>query len=452
MTGRNGSDAGGGQPRTRRQVLAATLGAAGMVGLAGCGGDGEDATATATPESAVKIGLSIPTTGASLNEGRQLRSGYELAAANLNNSNGFADSDVFQEGLGGGLLGEEVTLVVENTSSTAEGARESAKTLIQDEGVDMFTGAGSTQEALVQQSVATEESTVYMGGFAPGTLVTSECSEYAFNEMFNYKHAVQALLPVLESEFGSDNTFVQMYPRSDNGNDFADWIESIMATDPLEEGGLWQQLNTVGTRVGTEDYTDSLQEVVDIGPDVIVLGYTGLDGATVLRQAQEIVPDEKDIVVPVFDRPLARNAGSAIDGILGATHWDPGLKNDTSGVFTDAWDAVTQSDDDKAKNPSGLVHLAYVQLFQYAAAAERAGSLEAGDVIAELEDHTYTSGLGGEETMRACDHQAARPVPIVRGRPQSLQLGGVYFEHVATSTEAGYPCEEKPASECSVGE
>lgn len=452
MTGRNGSDAGRGPSRTRRQVLAATLGAAGMVGLAGCGGDGEDATATATPDSAVQIGVSIPTTGASLNEGRQLRRGYELAAANLNNSAGFAGGDVFQEGLGGGILGQEVKLVVENTSSTGEGARESANTLIQDEGVDMFTGAGSTAEALAHQSVATEESTVYMGGFAPGTAVASECSEYAFNELFNYKHAAKALLPVLESELGTDKTFVQMYPRSDTGDNFADWMEEVLATDPLDDAGLWQQLSTVGSRVGTEDYTDALQEVVDIGPDVIVLGYTGLDGATVLRQAQDIVPDDKDMVVPVFDRPLARNAGSAIEGILGATHWDPALENERSAAFTDAWDAVAGSDDDKATNPSDLVHLAYVQLFQYAAAAERAGSLDAGDVIAELEDHTYTSGLGGEETMRACDHQAARPVPVVRGRSQSSQVAGVYFDHVSTVTEAGYPCEEEPASQCSAGE
>ncbi len=450
MTGRNGIDADGGQPRTRRQVLAATLGAAGMVGLAGCGGDGDSSTATATPESGVTIGLSIPTTGGALNEGRQLRYGYELAKENLNNSEGFAGSDVFQEGLGGGILGEEVELVVENTSSSAEGARKSATTLVQEEGVDMFTGAGSTQEALAHQSVATEESTIYMGGFTPGTAVVEECSEYAFHEMFNYKEAARALLPVLEEEIGADKTFVQMYPRSDVGNAFSDQIETVLATDPLEEGGLWQQLSTVGTRVGVEDYTDPLQQVVDIGPDVAVFDYIGLDGATVLRQAQDIVPEDTEIVVPVFDRPLAQNAGGAIEGVLGTVHWDPSLENEVSELFTDAWESVAQDDDDMTTNPSGLVHLAYTQLFQYAAAAERAGSLDAGDIIAELEGHTYTSGLGGEETMRACDHKATRPVPVVRGRPRSTQLAGVYCDHVTTAMDAGYACDEEPAATCSL--
>lgn len=448
MTRRTGTDTDGG--RTRRQVLAATLGAAGMAGLAGCGGGGNGGgTATDTPDTGVKIGLSIPTTGAYLNEGEELRFGYELAAANLNDSAGFAGGSVFQEGLGGGILGEEVTLAVENTSSTAEGARESAETLIEEEGVDMFTGAGSTAEALTHQSVATEQSTIYMGGFAPGTSVSSQCSRYAFNEMFNVKQAARALLPVLAEEFGTDNTFVQMYPRSQAGNDFTDLVEDVVATDPLDEAGIWQQLNTVPTRVGIDDYSSAIQDVVDIGPDIIVFNYTGLDGATVLRQARDIVPDDKDIVVPLFNRPMAANAGSAIEGILGTVHWDTRLETETATAFTDAWEAATEAGDDKTTNPSGLAHLGYVQLFQYAAAAERAGSLDPDDIVAQLDDHTYTTGLGGEETMRACDHQSMRPIPVVRGLPGSSQLAGTYFEHVTTSMDAGYPCEEKPASECS---
>jgi len=36
----------------------------------------------------------------------------------------------------------------------------------------------------------------------------------------------------------------------------------------------------------------------------------------------------------------------------------------------------------------------------------------------------------GEETMRACDHQSQRAIPVVQGRPESEQGDGQFFNIV----------------------
>lgn len=449
MSGRDAATGSGGRWRTRRQVLT-TLGAAGALGLAGCsggnGGDGGDGgngdgggdggSTGGDGPGPVTVGLSIPTTGGALPEGEELKAGYDLAVKHLNNGEGFASGATIQEGLGGGILDRPIETVVRDTRSTASGAKESTTTLVTDEGADVLVGGGSSVEALAQASVADAESTVYMAGFAPTPdFGGSACSTYAFNEMFNTKLIGQALAPALRSQFGTENLFGQLYPNTDLGKSlFAD------VQRPLEETIDWRQIGAESARVGTTEFRKPLERLIELGPDVIVLNFTGLDGADALREAREVIPEDIGIVAPLFNRPMARNTGEPLKDIIGTVQWDADIDNDVTDAFVDAWGGDGQ--------PSDLAHLAYVQLFEYAAAAERAGSTEADAVVSALEGHQYDHG-SGQSTLRACDHQAMRPVPVVKGLPGSAQEDGKYFRVFEVNGEVGYPCEDKPAADCS---
>lgn len=57
---------------------------------------------------------------------------------------------------------------------------------------------------------------------------------------------------------------------------------------------------------------------------------------------------------------------------------------------------------------------------QYAAAVDRADTFRPPDVIRALEDYGCVAGIGREK-KRGCDQQAVRPVPGVRGFPESAQ-------------------------------
>jgi ABC-type branched-subunit amino acid transport system substrate-binding protein len=456
MTGRDVADDGR-MGRTRREVLAAA-GAAGVVGLAGCSGDGDGpgATPTATPQPAyanmpvegdtVTIGVSVPETGVYSGEGAQLRVGYELAAMNINQDRGYSDEGIFPALAGSpGVRGKEIEIVTGNTGSDTEQARESAQTLIDTEGAVMLAGGASSDEAIAHQGLANDRGVIHMVGFAPGNSIGGEnCAVTGFQEMFNAAMAANALKQALIDEHGFEATFAQVRPRSDVGESFATSIAAEMA------GEGWQELATETTRVGTQDFREQIQSAAEESPDVLVLNYYGLDGAHALTQADELVGGDVDIVVPLYNRPMARNAGGAMEDVLGTIHWESAILQENSRKFTNAWRSAYASDDRRAQEPSGLAHLAYSQLFQWAAAVERAGSFRPPDVAAELSGHTYDLGMG-EETMRECDHQAQRPIPIVTGLAEDQQYWGRYYEFQEILTGVGYGCDEDPAADCELG-
>ena len=456
MTGRDVADDGR-MGRTRREVLAAT-GAAGLVGLAGCSGDGDGpsgATPTTTPQSeyanmpvsgdTITVGVSVPETGVYSGEGGQLRVGYELAAKNINEDRGLVNAEDFSVLQGsGGVRGKTIEIVTDDTGSSADQAADSARNLIDNQGAQMLAGGASSDEAIAHQRVAKNRGVIHMIGFAPGTSIGgSNCANTGFQEMFNAQMAASALRQALVDRHGYETSFAQVRPESDVGESFATSIEEAMT------GEDWEHLTTQTTRVGTQDYRSQIRSARDQDPDVLVLNYYGLDGAHALRQADEIVGGDVAIVVPLYNRPMARNAGGAMEDVLGTIHWESAVLKRNSRRFTQAWKSAFSTNDRRATEPSGLAHLAYMQLFQWAAAVERAGSFRPPDVAAALEDYSYDIGLG-QETMRACDHQAQRPIPIVTGLAADDQYWGRYYEFQEILTGHGYSCEEAPAADCSM--
>lgn len=460
MSGSDGAAGRQASPRTRREVLAAA-GATGLVGLAGCGGDGDgngdggNTTPTETNTYAnypvegdtVKIGVSIPETGVYSGEGEQLLAGYELAAQNINEGRGFVNNETFS-GLGetSGILGKDIELVVENSGSGGDQATDSAEELIDDQGVIMLTGGGSTDEAVAHQAVASDRSVIHMVGFAPGDVLSGEnCAAVGFQELFNASAAAEAIRPVVVGKYGEDLGFAQIRPRTDVGETFQNAMRNS-----LEQAG-WNQRVSRTTRVGTQNFEGPFQEAIDRDPDVLVLNYWGLDGAHAIRQADEMKSDDMEIVVPMFNRPMARNAGAAMAGVIGTVHWDSSIIRPVSQQFSDAWTEVyTAEEDEVATRPSGLAHLAYNQLFKYATAVERAGSFEPPAVVSELEGMSYDIGMGSQE-IRACDHQSKRPIPVVEGLPDEDQDWGRYYERRQTVRGAVPGCDKLPASDCSMG-
>jgi ABC-type branched-subunit amino acid transport system substrate-binding protein len=262
--------------------------------------------------------------------------------------------------------------------------------------------------------------------------------------MPNAEQMADALAPTLAAELGEEQLFAQVYPRSPVGEELFAAVQTA-----LEEQANWRQLTSARTRVGGQSYEGPIREALEVGPDVLVLDYYGLDGANALSTARELVSGDTEVVTPLYNRPMAANSGGAIEGVLGTVTWDVSVTESVSPAFREAWRGAYADDGRIGTEPSGVAHVAYVQLLGYAAAVERAGTFEPPAVVDALEDHSYDVGLG-TETMRACDHRAERPVPVVRGLPAGEQSDGRYFELVDVETGVTYGCDEGPASECSL--
>lgn len=448
MTGRDTRTGSTERFRTRREVLA-TVGAAGSIALAGCGGDGSDGgDTTETEEAGIQVGVAIPSSGAYGNEGDELQAGYLLAVQHINDGGGAIDTPPFED-LSGGVLGENIQLTIKDTGSSGDEARQAAEGIIAETDVDVLVGGASHEEALALQSVAAEEELVYMGGFTPTSALGGEnCSQYGFNEIQNPVMMANALRKPVAGALGPENdiAYAQMHPDNDIGDQYADAFKRLA---DIGDGWFHQDRANVATREGAQSYTGSVETLKSAGPDMIVLNYYGLDAANVLREAVSQFDDSVKIVVPMMNGVFARNAGDAMAGVLGTTHWHPAVGGAFSEAFVDSWSDIASENSDLGLTPTATAHVAYVQLAQWAAAAERAGSVDTSGVISALEDRSYDVGLGSS-TLRACDHQAQRDVPVVRGLGPDERSTGDYFELDEVASNVGYGCDEGPAANCSL--
>ncbi|WP_254537733.1 ABC transporter substrate-binding protein [Halomarina litorea] len=469
---------------TRRDVLkgAGVAGTAGLVGLAGCttedtaggggggggggdggggggggdngsggngsgGGGGDDYPALGNypiEGNTALFGFNVPTTGPYSSEGEDELRGYEMAVKHLNEGGGWVDSQ-FDDLSGDGVLGYEIDYVEGDTATDPNTATQSANRMISRDGVIMFSGGSSSATAIAQQQVAQDNKVLFMCCLTHSNETTGiECRRYGFREMFNAYTTGQALAPVLKEEYGEGLTFYQLYADYSWGQTQQESMNQF-----LTEVAGWEQADSVPTPLGTDDYGSYLSQAADSGADVLVLNHYGLDGATSLQQAIDAGLDQNmELLVPLYNRPMAEAAGGAIEGVFGTAAWDSQIDNTPSKEFTEAF-----GQEFDGRIPSGPAQLAYAQTLQYAAAVERAGTFYPPEVIRQLEDYEYDNIGMGAETMRACDHQAIRDVPVVRGLPADQQSKGSYFEivNITSRDDLWYACDEGPAAECELG-
>ncbi|MFC7045488.1 substrate-binding protein [Halobacteriaceae archaeon GCM10025711] len=453
---------------TRRDVVkaVAAAGTTGLVGLAGCTGGQEDSGGDDTTESGdgggsggnqeeypslgnfpiqgdkATFGFNVPQSGPYSSEGEDELRAYKLAVKHLNNGGGWVDD---WDDLGGdGVLGYEIDYVSGDTATDAAKADESASRMVNRDNVIMFSGGSSSAVAIAEQGVAQREKVLFMACLTHSNDTTGkDCVRYGFREMFNAYMTGQALTPVVTEEYGDDLSFYQLYA------DYS-WGQTQQASMKqfFEEAG-WSQVDSVPTPLDTSDFSSYLSEAQNSGADALFLNHYGLDGANSLTQAIDMgIDQEMEIVMPLYNRPMAEAAGGAIEGIYGTIAWDSQIDNEPSNKFTQVFQ------DEYDRLPSGPAQLAYAQTLQYAAAVERAGTFYPPEVIRQLEDYEYDNIGMGPETMRGCDHQAQRAIPVVQGLSASEQGEGQYFRivDVTSRDQVGYACDEGPAAECELGE
>ncbi|GAA5433259.1 hypothetical protein Hjap01_02744 [Haloarcula japonica] len=452
-SGRNG-----GGPSVFRRNLLRSIGAAGLAGLAGCGGsegvtDGNE-TPTPTPVGnfpvsgdSVTFGFNVASSGAYSTAGKQELRGFKLAVKHINNGGGWVTSEKYESPLDGdGLLDKDVEFVVEDTGGSSDTARSNAQRLTDSEEVIMLAGGTSSSSSLANQEVAAQNQIVYMSTMANANSLTGvDCNRYSFREMFNNRMAAEALAPALSDEFGDDINYVKI--SQDN-----EWGRTLRNDMDTALGNLgWSPVWDTTAQVGTTDYSQYAEDLESVDFDVVVLGLGGLDAVNALRAFREVFP-ESNIVLPIASRGIAQTAGDAIEGVIGTVAWSPEINSPLSNTFRETFreEYGNSTGTSKSASPSGAAHIAYTQALQYASAVERAGTFNPIDVIGELERHEYDVGLG-TQTLRACDHQAMRKVPVVRGKPEVRQSYGSYYGLVGEPVDVQYACDSGPAANCSLG-
>ncbi|WP_154326041.1 MULTISPECIES: substrate-binding protein [Haloferax] len=429
-----------------------------MAGLAGCtgggggdgdgngGGDGEDYPSLGNypiEGDTATFGFNVPQSGPYASEGEDELRAYQLAVKHLNEGGGWVDSQ-FDDLSGDGVVGYTIDYVDGDTATDADQARQSASGMIQRDNAIMISGGSSSAVAIAVQGLCQNEKVMFMACLTHSNDTTGkDCVRYSFREMFNAYMTGQALAPVVKEAYGEGLKFYQLYADYSWGQ-----TQQASMNQFMTDVAGWEQVESVATPLGTTDYSTYLSEAQSSGADVLILNHYGLDGANSIQQAVDAgINEDMEIIVPLYNRPMAEAAGGAIENVYGTLAWDSQIDNAPSKEFTEAF----QSEYDRV--PSGPAQVAYAQTLQYAAAVERAGTFYPPEVIKQLEDYEYDNIGMGSEVMRGCDHQAQRDVPVVKGLPGSEQESGKYYEivNITSRDDLGYACDAGPAAECELG-
>ena len=347
-------------------------------------------------DETVKIGLSYPETGTYAKQGTDEKRGADLAVEEINAA--------------GGILGKKIELVYRDSQANAKIAKQNATDLFDKEGVQMLFGGVSSAEAIADGKVALQRNKLFFGTLTYSTSVTGEeAHKNIFRECYDSYFAAKVLSDYLNQNFSGKKYF---YITSDYtwGWTTEDAFRKFTnTTDKAANRGVL-------TPLGAMDYKDALNAAKESGAQVLVLTEFGRDMEIAVKQAYEIgMKKTMQIIVPNLTLEMAEGVGpEAMEGIIGAEPWNwnvPFKYNYPKGIAF-----VKKFDERYKRYPTEATASAYVILYEYKDAVERAKTFDTKAVIKALEGHKYT-GLKDEQYWRDWDHQSVQTVYAVKCKP-----------------------------------
>jgi branched-chain amino acid transport system substrate-binding protein len=367
-----------------------------------------------TNSKTVKIGFTVPLSGAYADEGADEVRAFELAVKHLNGEGDGGMMKTFKPSAlkGNGILGKKVEYVTGDTQTKSDMARSVAKRMVEKDGVIMWTGGSSSGEAVAMEALAQEIGVIFMCGLTHSNDTTGKDKRrYGFRHFFNAYMSGKALGPVLAKEYGKDRKAYHLTADYTWG-----WTQEESMKQSTEALG-WKTTAAVRTPLGAGDFSQYITPVLNSGADVLILNHYGKDMINSLTQAVQFGLRDKtvngkkfEVVVPLYSDLMAQGAGENIKGILGTANWDWQLTDDATKAFVKSFGAAY------GQPPSQAAQTCYAQVLLYANAVEQAGTFYPPEVIKKLEGFKF-DGLGnGPTEYRAADHQCMKDVLVVRGK------------------------------------
>ena len=222
---------------------------------------------------ALKIGLDNPLTGPLAGNGKNELIGCQLAVDEIN--------------VKGGILGREVELIVEDsTSSDAGTAVLKARKLIDGDKVDFLLGNQNSALSLAIAQVSNEKKIFHVvpGGHTDAVTGAS-CHWNVFRVCNTTKMEAEAITGTLIKTYGKKFYYITL--------DYAygHTLEAAMVKACAELGGT--RIGGVLSPLGTVDFSSHLIGAQSANPDVIVFVLAGDDMVNALKQAVQFGLDKK---------------------------------------------------------------------------------------------------------------------------------------------------------------
>jgi branched-chain amino acid transport system substrate-binding protein len=350
-------------------------------------------------EDIVKIGFNYPITGPYTAQGKDQKQAADLAVEEINAA--------------GGILGKKIVLIERDSQSKPDVTMANVRELINKEGVQMVFGGSASSVAIAAGKVCQISGVPFFGTLTYSTETTCEdAHRFVFRECYDSWAAAKVLANYINQNFAGKKFF---YITADYtwGNTTEAAFRKFTHTEDTTVNG---RLKTPFPTATADTFNKAIAFAKLMKPDVLMLVLFGKDMELAVKEATaQGLKDSMQLIVPNLTLGMAEGAGPQnMAGVLGALPWAwnvPAKFGFAKGIeFVDKFAAKYN------RYPCTSGSSAYTILYEYKAAAERAGGLEPAKIVKALEGHKYTL-LKDEQSWRPFDHQSIQTVYAVRCKP-----------------------------------
>lgn len=356
------------------------------------------AAIVAGPASAeVKFGQITPITGASSVVGVDMQRGAELALERIN-----AGYDVPQNAgdpvkVGPGLLGEPLTLIVEDDESRPPAAMDAVQKLVNVDGVSVVIGEYSSGRTLPTGQFTSENNVIQISTGANSPMLR-DVKPY-FMSSIGLATAQGPVLVDLAVKLTGAKKIATLLPN----NPFGVGVE-IATCEAAVAAGI-ECVASIRYEEQKTDYRPELRQISAPEPDAVVFFAYGADAALIMRQAYELGMDagNKWIGTEVSNWEAdVKDAPQVAEGIRGIEHAVGGDFYDTEYVK-----AYTEKFGEAPTTAFGA--FAYDATMMAALGVQMAGSTDPAAVKAAIIEASKTyKGLTGDMSMDADGFRAVQ--------------------------------------------
>lgn len=341
----------------------------------------------------VLFGINVPLTGSYSRQGEDELRAYKLAINIINER--------------GGILGKKIVYSVKDTRTDAEEARKNTKDFIKN-GAILITGGSSSAEAIAQSEECQKGGVIFMATLTHSNETTGkDAHRHTFRWYNNAHQSAKALGYTLSRQYGRNARYAYLY---------ADYTWGLTVLESLinvieKSGG--ETVLKIPTKLGEVSFISPLLQARLAGADVLVLIQFGQDMVYSLQQATKLeLRNKMAIVIPLMDIHMAEPLGPEImQGVTTSMAWYHGLAE----TYEGSKNFLELFEREYKQKPGSGAAAAWVDIFQYADAVERAKSFDHFKVIKALEGHHFQLLLD-DEYWQEWDHQAIRPTYVAVGK------------------------------------
>lgn len=390
---------------TRRKFLM-TSSAASISLTAGCqtdptgdGGDTRSDGATQENGDEIRIGFLHPLSGQYSVLGEPQEKAARLAVEQLN-----AD---------GGIDGSAVRGFHEDVAGDPQEARQKATLLVENKGVDILSGLANSAAGLAVQDYAESADVVFGSQVGADPVTKSRCNRVTFRYELRTGQIARAVAPWAVENIGNRIWFhIADYAF---GNAFLDGWQTVIEEQDLDA----EIVDTTESDLSEEDYSSYITSIQNSDADFVAVGMAGGPLVQFNQQASSFNLRSSTAMVSATNDFLSvrQGGGSNVVGSYSGVRYNEAVDTDLNRQFVsdylDEYDAL----------PNNHAESQWTMVTQILAPAiEEAGSTDPADLVPTIEGMEFESPMGGGR-MRACDHQAKRPVSIAQiQEPQQREI------------------------------